>query len=132
MRLLKLLPWPGMFLWTSFDVSQARKAFRSLAATSLAWTAEDPHSRHLHLWVPAEVLPFRFMGWPQTGHLFIFIAGTSGKPTFSSALRVPTWGNVDFQTHILSVQKSRSNRLFGEKTGVDLGQRLKSDTHFVR
>lgn len=78
---LKVRPPPGMSAWEPFDISQPRKAESSFAALSWRWTALEPHSTHLHLCVPAPVLPFVFMRAPQTGHSFVFTS-TSGIGLF--------------------------------------------------
>ncbi len=57
-----------MSAWASLDMSHARNALGSRSSVLMECVAELPHSLHRHLWLPALILPFLFIGAPHTVH----------------------------------------------------------------
>lgn len=61
------------------ESSHPTKEARSLAAVSMEWVALAPHAPQRQRCEPALVLPLRFMGDPQDGHVMLFTATSRNR-----------------------------------------------------
>ena len=71
--LLNVLPCPGMSSWVSLERSHPRNSSSLEAVGSYRIVWEAPHLGHLHLCLPALVVPFFFILWPQEAQNTVFI-----------------------------------------------------------
>ena len=130
-RRLNVRPPPGMSAWVPLESSHETNAARAFASLSWPWVADAPHERHRQRCEPARVLPLRFIGSPQDGHLLLFTADLPDKEFFTVIFLVSPGLTLSTRHTFCPGGKIAVDHFFTKEMGADLHQLPYLDTLFV-